>query len=125
VDATNFTGFLYAGLMMTNDGPKALRIQCPSRRPRDTAPDASHAIRLCAGPSSAAEGKLATTRIEWRTDPSVCVVLASGGYPGGYETAKPISGIEDAEASSAVVFHAGNAQSAPRDSRRQADAYLE
>ncbi len=56
---------------------------------------------------AAAEGRLATARMEWRTDPSVCVVLASGGYPGGYETGKPITGVEAAEASGAVVFHAG------------------
>jgi phosphoribosylamine--glycine ligase len=56
---------------------------------------------------AAAEGKLATARLEWRRDPSVCVVLTSGGYPGGYETGKPITGVEAAEASGAVVFHAG------------------
>jgi len=56
---------------------------------------------------AAAEGRLAGTRLTWRTGPSVCVVLASRGYPSVYETAKPISGIADAEATGATVFHAG------------------
>ncbi len=45
--------------------------------------------------------------MEWRNEPSVCVVLASGGYPGAFETGKRIEGIEAAEATGATVFHAG------------------
>jgi phosphoribosylamine--glycine ligase len=56
---------------------------------------------------AAAEGRLGTTRLEWRTGPSVCVVLASRGYPGAYETGKPIDGIAAAEAAGATVFQAG------------------
>jgi phosphoribosylamine--glycine ligase len=107
VDATNFTGFLYAGLMMTTDGPKALefnvRLGDPETQPLMHRMQSDFAPILLA----AAEGKLTTARIEWRSDPSVCVVLASGGYPGGYETGKPITGIQEAEASGAVVFQAG------------------
>jgi phosphoribosylamine--glycine ligase len=107
VDATNFIGFLYAGLMMTADGPKALefnvRLGDPETQPMMHRMQSDFAPVLLA----AAEGKLASARIEWRADPSVCVVLASGGYPGGYETGKPITGVEAAEASGAVVFHAG------------------
>jgi len=107
VDATNFTGFLYAGLMMTADGPKALefnvRLGDPETQPLMHRMQSDFAPVLVA----AAEGKLATTRIEWSRDPSVCVVLTSGGYPGGYETGKAITGVEAAEAAGAVVFHAG------------------
>jgi phosphoribosylamine--glycine ligase len=107
VDATNFTGFLYAGLMMTGDGAKALefnvRLGDPETQPLMHRMQSDFASVLLA----AAEGKLAGARIDWRAEPSVCVVLASGGYPGGYETGKPIVGIEAAEASGAVVFHAG------------------
>jgi phosphoribosylamine--glycine ligase len=107
VDATNFTGFLYAGLMMTADGPKALefnvRLGDPETQPLMHRMQSDFAPVLLA----AAEGKLATARIEWRRDPSVCVVLASGGYPGAYETGKLITGIEAADASGAEVFHAG------------------
>ena len=59
-------------------------------------------------------------KLDWRAGPSVCVVLASGGYPGAYETGKPIRGIEDAEATGATVFHAGtrHGTGGPRDRRR-------
>jgi phosphoribosylamine--glycine ligase len=107
VDATNFTGFLYAGLMMTADGPKALEFNVRLGDP-ETQP-LMHRMQSDLVPLllAAAEGKLAGARLEWRSDPSVCVVLASGGYPGGYETGKPITGIEAAEASGAIVFQAG------------------
>jgi len=107
MDATNFTGFLYAGLMLTADGPKALefnvRLGDPETQPLMHRMQSDFAPVLLA----AAEGKLATARIEWRREPSVCVVLASGGYPGEYETGKPITGIDDAQAAGAEVFHAG------------------
>jgi phosphoribosylamine--glycine ligase len=107
VDATNFTGFLYAGLMMTADGPKALEFNVRLGDP-ETQP-LMHRMQSDLVPIllAAAEGKLATARIEWRADPSVCVVMASGGYPGAYETGKPVTGIQEAEASGAVVFQAG------------------
>ncbi|HEY1341167.1 MAG TPA: phosphoribosylglycinamide synthetase C domain-containing protein, partial [Bryobacteraceae bacterium] len=53
------------------------------------------------------EGNLGTSRLEWRTGPSVCVVVASAGYPGAYETGKPIRGVDRAGAAGATVFHAG------------------
>ena len=88
VDATNFTGFLYAGLMMTADGPKALefnvRLGDPETQPLMHRMASDFVPLLLA----AAEGKLAGARIEWRRGPSVCVVLASGGYPGAFETGK-------------------------------------
>jgi phosphoribosylamine--glycine ligase len=46
-------------------------------------------------------------RLKWRPAPSVCVVLASGGYPGTFETGKPIEGVEEAESTGAMVFQAG------------------
>jgi phosphoribosylamine--glycine ligase len=114
VDATSFTGFLYAGLMMTADGPKALefnvRLGDPETQPLMHRMQSDFAPVLLA----AAEGKLASTRIEWRADPSVCVVLASGGYPGKYQTGKTITGVEAAEASCAVLFQAGTHSCAAR-----------
>jgi phosphoribosylamine--glycine ligase len=56
---------------------------------------------------AAANGELGGVTLEWRSGPSVCVVLASGGYPGPYETGRIISGIDTAEAGGAAVFHAG------------------
>ncbi len=107
VDATNFTGFLYAGLMMTADGPKVLefnvRLGDPETQPLMHRMQSDFVPVLLA----AAEGKLAGMRIDWRREPSVCVVLASAGYPGAIETGKGIEGIEAAEATGATVFHAG------------------
>jgi phosphoribosylamine--glycine ligase len=107
VERTRFTGFLYAGLMMTADGPKVLefnvRLGDPETQPLMHRMSSDFAPALLA----AAEGRLLRTKLEWRQGPSVCVVLASRGYPGAYETGKPISGIEEAEAAGATVFQAG------------------
>jgi phosphoribosylamine---glycine ligase len=107
VERTHFTGFLYAGLMMTEAGPKVLefnvRLGDPETQPLMYRMASDFVPVLMA----AAEGGLEGVRLEWKPDPSVCVVLASGGYPGAFETGKPIHGIEEAEASGATVFQAG------------------
>jgi len=107
VEATGFTGFLYAGMMMTADGPKVLefnvRLGDPETQPLMHRMSCDFVPALMA----AAEGRLSGTRLEWRAGPSLCVVMASAGYPGAYETGKTIGGIADAEAEGAVVFHAG------------------
>jgi len=107
VEATGFTGFLYAGLMMTASGPKVLefnvRLGDPETQPLMHRMVSDFAPVLLAS----ATGELGGVKLEWRPGPSVCVVLASGGYPGSYETGMPITGIEAAEAGGATVFHAG------------------
>lgn len=107
VDATAFTGFLYAGLMLTADGPKVLefnvRLGDPETQPLMHRMASDFVPVLLA----AAEGKLSGAKLDWRPEPSVCVVLASGGYPVAFEAGKLITGIEDAEAVGATVFHAG------------------
>ena len=107
VEATGFTGFLYAGLMMTAAGPKVLefnvRLGDPETQPMMHRMQSDFLPALMA----AAEGRLAGVKLEWRREPSVCVVLASGGYPGAFETGKPVAGIEAAEAAGATVFQAG------------------
>jgi phosphoribosylamine--glycine ligase len=107
VAATQFTGFLYAGLMMTADGPKVLefnvRLGDPETQPLMHRMGSDFLPALV----GAAEGRLAGQQLEWREEPSVCVVLASGGYPGAFETGKRIEGIEVAEATGATVFQAG------------------
>jgi phosphoribosylamine--glycine ligase len=107
VAAMNFTGFLYAGLMITSDGPKVLefnvRLGDPETQPLMHRMDSDFVPALFA----ASEGKLAGQTLAWKAGPSVCVVLASAGYPGAYETGKEIRGLQMAEAKGATVFHAG------------------
>jgi phosphoribosylamine--glycine ligase len=107
VERTRFTGFLYAGLMMTAGGPKVLefnvRLGDPETQPLMHRMDCDFLPALMA----ATEGRLAGERLAWKSGPSVCVVLASGGYPGTFETGKEINGIDDAESTGAVVFQAG------------------
>jgi phosphoribosylamine--glycine ligase len=107
IEATGFTGFLYAGLMMTEQGPKVLEFNVRLGDP-ETQP-IMHRMRSDLAPLllAAARGALPDTRIEWNSGPSLCVVLASGGYPGAFAAGKTIDGIEAAEAAGATVFHAG------------------
>src|SRR5215472_2657825 len=112
VEARGYTGFLYAGLMMTTQGPKVLefnvRLGDPETQPLMHRMTTDFAAVLMA----TAQGELGGAILEWRTGPSVCVVLASRGYPGSHEAGKPIKGIAAAEAAGATVFHAGTRQTA-------------
>lgn len=105
VRATGYTGFLYAGLMMTADGPSVLefnvRLGDPETQPlmMRLASDWGEVLM------AAARGSLDVDRLDWSPKPATCVVIASGGYPGAFESGKRITGIEDVEG--AVVFHAG------------------
>jgi phosphoribosylamine--glycine ligase len=112
VRATGYTGFLYAGLMMTASGPSVLefnvRLGDPEAQPLMMRLESDWGEVLLA----AARGSLSMDRLEWSPDPATCVVLASGGYPGSFETGKTIEGIDTVE--DAVVFHAGTRQEGDR-----------
>ena len=110
IAATGFTGFLYAGLMMTKSGPKVLEFNVRLGDP-ETQP-IMHRMRSDLAPLllAAARGALPDTRLEWNAGPSVCIVLASGGYPGAFAAGKSIDGMEAAESTGATVFHAGTRQ---------------
>ena len=112
VAAMRFTGFLYAGLMMTAAGPKVLEFNVRLGDPETQALLHRMASDFVPALTAAADGDLAGARLEWNPGPSVCVVLASRGYPGAYETGKAITGIEAAEALGATVFQAGTRASA-------------
>jgi phosphoribosylamine--glycine ligase len=105
VRATGYTGFLYAGLMMTANGPSVLefnvRLGDPETQPlmMRFAGDWGEALM------SAARGSLDPSQFKWSPEPATCVVIASGGYPGAFESGRKITGVESVEG--AVVFHAG------------------
>jgi phosphoribosylamine--glycine ligase len=107
VDATGFTGFLYAGLMMTADGPKVLefnvRLGDPETQPLMHRLDAPLGEVLMAS----ATGNLAGVSLRWKPEPSVCVVLAAAGYPGQIRTGDIITGTANC---GAQVFQAGTKQ---------------
>ncbi|HWC96315.1 MAG TPA: phosphoribosylamine--glycine ligase [Candidatus Sulfopaludibacter sp.] len=107
VEAMQFTGFLYAGLMMTASGPKVLEFNVRLGDPETQPLMHRMASDFVPALMAAAEGDLSSVRLEWRAGPSVCVVAASEGYPGAYPSGRPIRGIEAAEATGATVFQAG------------------
>lgn len=104
VEDVGFSGFLYAGLMMTSAGPKVLEFNVRLGDP-ETQP-LMHRLRGGFGEAllAAARGDLAGARLEWRAEPSVCVVLAAHGYPGTVRTGDAIRGIENC---GTQVFQAG------------------
>jgi phosphoribosylamine---glycine ligase len=106
-EGTPFSGFLFAGLMMTPTGPKILeynvRLGDPETQPLMLALQSDLAQVL----SRAAAGNLADSTLQWSPQPTLCVVLAAHGYPAQVRTGDPISGIPAAEATGAQIFHAG------------------
>jgi phosphoribosylamine---glycine ligase len=101
-----FTGFLYAGLMMTAEGPKVLEFNVRLGDPETQA--LMHSFHGdFAEVLSLADSGVGTIYPESWTTCSVCVVLASKGYPGKPRVGDVISGIDEAESTGATVFHAG------------------
>jgi phosphoribosylamine---glycine ligase len=100
-----FTGFLYAGLMMTERGPQVLEFNARLGDPETQV--LMHRMQSDFVPHlwAAAHGRLEADELEWHNEPSVCVVLAAAGYPGVVRSGDPITGLDDV--TRAVVFHAG------------------
>jgi phosphoribosylamine--glycine ligase len=103
-----YKGVLYAGLMLTDDGPMVLEYNCrfgdPETQPQMVRLE-SDLVDLLTG---AIDGSLDEETVRWTKDAAVCVVLASGGYPGSYEKGKIISGLDAAARTEGIiVFHAG------------------
>jgi len=105
-----YKGVLYAGLMMTADGPKVLEFNCRFGDPETQVilpridGDLLPALEACV------DGCLTPELVRWRDDACVCVVMAAGGYPGAYVKGEPIMGLAVAGAAAdTVVFHAGTA----------------
>lgn len=105
-----FKGIIYAGLMVTKDGTKVLEFNARFGDP-ETQPVLSR-LKSDIVPVFLActDQTLNKVEIEWNENPTVCVVMASGGYPKSYEKGYPIEGIADADKLDGVkVFHAGTA----------------
>ncbi len=104
-----YKGVLYAGLMMTEAGPKVLEFNCRFGDPETQVVLPRIAGDLLPALMACAEGTLDASMIQWREAACVCVVMAAGGYPGTYGKGDPITGLEEAAGHGAVVFHAGTA----------------
>jgi phosphoribosylamine---glycine ligase len=108
-DGIDFRGVLYGGFILTEDGPKVLEYNTRFGDPETQVLLPRLETDLAEVLLATANGELdALGDLSWSGDVVVSVVMASGGYPGDYETGKPISGIADAEALPGVlVYHAG------------------
>lgn len=107
-----YRGVLYAGVMVTDAGPKVLEFNCRFGDPETQAilpridGDLLPALMACAS------GGLREDMLSWRSEACTCVVMAAGGYPGPYEKGDTIEGLAQAEKlDDVVVFHAGTARS--------------
>jgi len=108
---TPYKGVLYAGMMLTQGGPRVLefnvRFGDPETQPilmRMKGDLLEVMLAVC-------EGRLDQVSLDWDKRPAVCVVMASGGYPGSYEKGKVIQGLEEAgKMDDVMVFHAGTAK---------------
>jgi phosphoribosylamine---glycine ligase len=116
-DGIRYQGFLYVGLMLTKSGPKVLEFNCRLGDPETQAIVARMECDLAEVLAEVAAGGLQAQKLKWKPGASACVVLASGGYPGKFESGKEIKGLAEAEQVADVkVLHAGT--------RRQGDAIV-
>ena len=104
----NFRGLLYPGLIITSGGPRVLEFNCRFGDPETQAHLPRMKSDLLPLMEAPIDGTIDRCAIEWDSRAAVTVVLASTGYPGKYETGKPISGLEDAAKLEDIhIFHAG------------------
>jgi phosphoribosylamine--glycine ligase len=104
-----FVGLLYAGLMLTADGPKVLEFNCRFGDPETQSILPRLEGDLLEGLWAAATGDLRDVELAATDAAAVTVTLAAGGYPAGVDRGTPIDGVDEAEAAGALVFHAGTA----------------
>lgn len=105
---TPYRGVLYAGLMVGKTGLKVLEYNCRFGDPETEVILPRLKSDFLDMIMAAVDGRLSDIHVEWSGDPAVCVVMASGGYPGSYKTGYPIEGIERADRLEGVkVFHSG------------------
>jgi phosphoribosylamine--glycine ligase len=111
-DGIPYQGFLYIGLMLTKSGPKVLEFNCRLGDPETQAIVARMDFDLAEILRDVAAGNLQPSKLNWKPGASVCVVLASGGYPGKFVSGKPIDGLTAVNGLTGVkVWHAGTKRS--------------
>jgi phosphoribosylamine--glycine ligase len=104
----DYRGVLFAGLMLTEDGLKVLEFNCRFGDPETQVLVPRVDFDLAEVCLATAEGRLNEVELKWKRDAAVCVVMASGGYPGSFERGKPIEGLKEAaQLANVAVFHAG------------------
>lgn len=107
-EGAEYKGILYCGLMMTARGPMVLEFNCRFGDPETQPILMRLESDLLEAFEATVEGRVSDGVFRWSNDASVCVVMASGGYPGTIEVGKKITGIEEADQVEGVkVFHAG------------------
>jgi phosphoribosylamine---glycine ligase len=107
-EGMEYKGILYCGLMMTAKGPMVLEFNCRFGDPETQPIMMRLESDLLEAIEASIVGRVSDGDFRWSQDASVCVVMASGGYPGTFEVGKRITGIHDAEVLEGVrVFHAG------------------
>ncbi|MBW5445696.1 phosphoribosylamine--glycine ligase [Cohnella sp. CFH 77786] len=104
-----FRGVLFAGLMITKDGPKTIEFNARFGDPETQVVLPRLQTDLLDIFLASLDGRLNDIEISWSDEAAVCVILASGGYPGAYPKGLPIEGLESVADQDALVFHAGTA----------------
>jgi phosphoribosylamine--glycine ligase len=111
-EGIDYRGILYPGLMLTKTGPKVLEFNARFGDPETQVYLTRLENDLVELLDASVNGTLDKIELKWKAAASVCVVMASGGYPGNYAKGKPILGLaEAARLPDAKVFHAGTAKS--------------
>jgi phosphoribosylamine---glycine ligase len=107
-EGAEFKGVLYCGLMMTARGPMVLEFNCRFGDPETQPILMRLESDLVEALEASVAGRVSEGNFKWSRDASVCVVMASGGYPGTFEVGKKITGLDEAGAIDGVkVFHGG------------------
>ncbi|WP_422025491.1 phosphoribosylamine--glycine ligase [Pyruvatibacter mobilis] len=109
-DGMPYKGVLYAGLMITADGPELIEYNARFGDPECQVLMMRMESDLLELLYAAAKGELKGKRVAWRDDPALTVVMAAKGYPGAYDKGTAINGLDDAASNADVeIFHAGTA----------------
>ena len=111
-EGTPYSGVLYAGLMLTEDGPKVIEFNCRFGDPEAQVILPRLKSDFLSAALTVAEGGLRNFDLRWTEDAAVTVVMAANGYPESYQKGQPITGADQLETGTGgLVFHAGTARS--------------